>query len=649
VLVAVAAVTAGTANGTAVWSDVISVFTLNVSTVKYCLINDPASCYYLPNYRLYIDPRKGFAVAEYAGYNFMAAPSLLYLVALYSSFQPLDLYSVKLWLPPGFLVGASNFTVNGRPAEPYSICRGKYFYSYAYWIRTAGNYTVRSQSSLEFIDESTCARYAVVHDVWWANFRNYTTPYALIDVFYMPTGRIGDVDRAWLPWANPVKTYVNGTAHIYYFRPDVVFTIGDGWYIANRTRVPTAAGRYYGSSYYGPIHFSALRAETITWPWERTWVALFTIGADPGDGAVLVQLPSAFYGRAEVGYISNESAGYFAVRPEWMPTSQQSYWAGATLKFFLQRYVLVEVAAEDDMYVWNTRTMACPPYVNVSASPPPEAEFVRLDRAREFVLCNNRTDTLYAALRLETTGRYVFLDLLKPGSNNCIRMRYDGAYNASDTSLYFFTTPQDYCRQNPVYVIRGGNYTYGYAWYLMPDWGLVRGPPISHDALFEEMWRRLLETMARQLNETKNTLQQWLQLQQNMTKAIENYYRSLPQYQGTIRIDSSTSVWLRTVLSEISRYTVPVMPPPGGGFAPATLPGVSSFSAAAAAAAVATAWAASRRSLATAAFLAGFAVLASALFVYYLFGTSVAAALIFAAVLLMSIGATAAWFRKAED
>ena len=649
VLAAAAAVATGTANGTAVWSDVVIAVTYNVTTAPYRPFNAPEYVYYLPLFTWWIDPSKGLAVAEhpYSYFNFMAAPSLLYLRGLiytWSSYVP---YTVGVsFYTPGHLVGGSNFTVGSYPAGPFSICSGRYYYTWAYWVRKAGNYTVRSEGgTLSFIEEGTCAIYAVVEGADWHGFPNYTTPRALITVFLMPTGKRGDIEGAWRPFARPVETWINNTAHLYTFRYDF-FTIADGWYIANRTRIPTVVGIHSGSRYYGPIHFS-VRAEAITWPYVRTWATFFTIGADPGDGAVLSQLPVAFYGRAAVGYVANETAGYFEVRREWMPLTQQAYWAGASLMFFLQRYSLTEIAAEDDLYVWNTRTMACPLYASMSASPPPEAEFVRLDRGREFVLCNNRTDALYAALRLKATGRYVFLDLLKP--NRCVRMRYDGAYNASDTALYFFTTPQDYCLQNPAYIMQGGNYSYGYVWYLMPDWSMTRGPPISPDALFEEMWRRLLEMMARQLNETKNTVQQWLQHQQNLTKGIENYYRSLPQHTGTIRIESSTSVWLQSVLNEISRYTVPSLPPPGGGFAPAPLPGASSLSAAAAAAAVATAWAASRRSLAAAAFLAGFAVLAAALFVYYLYGASVTAGLVLAAVALMSIGAAAAWFRRAED
>ena len=638
---------AASAAASAVWSDVVIAVTYNVTTVKYRPFNAPEYVYYLPDFRSYIDPHKGLAVAEmsYGYFNFMAVPSLLYLRGLIYAWHSYVPYEVRVGLlAPGHLVGGSNFTVNNRPAEFFSICRGRYLEPWAFWVRTPGNYTVRSEGGmLRFIDEDTCAIYAVVELVGWFGSPNYTTPRAPITALFMLTGRQGDIEGAWRPFTLPVSTWINGTAHMYKINPSF-YTVADGWYIANRTQVAAVAAVYSAAHPFGPVHFSALDKTPIAWPYLVSWLMFTTIGADPGDGAVVIQLPSAFYGRAEVAYIANETAGYFRVRPEWMPTSQQAYWTGRRLVFYLQRYGLAEATAADVMYVWNTRAMACPLYINMTAEPPPEFEFIRLDRGRELELCNNSTSTLYVGLFQKISGRYVFVDELKRGK--CVRLRYDGAYNASDTAMRFFTTPQDYCLQRPAFVIDGDSYIYGYRWFLMPDGSLVRGPPITPDALFEDMWRRLLQAMAGQLNAT---LHHWQQLQQNLTKVIENYYRSLPQYQGTIKVESSTSTWLRTVLEVISRYTVPSLPPAGGGFTPAPLPGVSALSAAAAAAAVATAWAASRRSLASAAFLAGFAVLASALFVYYLYGTSVSAALIFAAVLLMSIGAAAAWFRKSED
>jgi multidrug efflux pump subunit AcrB len=64
---------------------------------------------------------------------------------------------------------------------------------------------------------------------------------------------------------------------------------------------------------------------------------------------------------------------------------------------------------------------------------------------------------------------------------------------------------------------------------------------------------------------------------------------------------------------------------------------------------VATAWAASRRSLATAAFLAGFAILATALFTAALYGATIAASLVMAGVVLMAVGAAAAWQKQTGE
>jgi hypothetical protein len=639
-LLAALLLSAASAAASAVWSDVVIAVTYNVSTVPYRPINAPEYVYYLPDFRSYIDPHKGLAVAEmsYGYFNFMAVPSLLYLRGLIYAWHSYVPYEVRVGLlAPGHLVGGSNFTVNNRPAEFFSICRGRYLEPWAFWIRTPGNYTVRSEGGmLRFIDEGTCAIYAVVELVGWFSSPNYTTPRAPITALFMLTGRQGDIEGAWRPFTLPVSTWINGTAHLYKINP-AFYTVADGWYIANRTQVAAVAAVYSAAHPFGPVHFSALDKTPIAWPYPVSWLMFTTIGADPGDGAVVIQLPSAFYGSAEVGYVANETAGYFRVRSEWMPTSQQAYWTGRRLVFYLQRYGLAEVTAADVMYVWNTRAMACPLYINMTAEPPPEFEFIRLDRGRELELCNNSTSTLYVGLFQKISGRYVFVDELKRGK--CVRLRYDGAYNASDTAMRFFTTPQDYCMQNAAFTIDGSGYTYGYRWFLMPDGSLVRGPPISPDALFEEMWRRLLQAMAGQLNAT---LHHWQQLQQNLTKVIENYYRSLPQYQGTIRIESSTSVWLQTVYNVIRSYTVSM--PGGGGFAPVTAPAVPLAVAPAAAAAVAVAWAASRRDddVVTTAAVAGIALAIFGLLMTLIYGAS---SLPLVALGIIVAAAAAAWRR----
>jgi hypothetical protein len=631
----------------AVWSDVVIAVTYNVSTVPYTVFNQPGVVYYLPDFRSYIDPNKGFAVAEMTPtsyWNFMAVPSLLYLRGLINLWRSLTPYEVTVGIHMhGHLVGGTNFTVNGFRAEPYSICGGRYHYTFAYWVRRPGNYSIWSRGgTLRFIEEGTCAIYGVVEDVSWYGFPNYTRPWALVTVFYMPTARRGH-DGAWYPFAR-VNTWLNGTAHLYRFRYDFI-TIGDGWYIANYTRVPTVVARNVADGYYGPIHHSALDTRPLS---ALSAISFLTIGADPGDGVVELRLPNThgnyFMGKVEVGYVANDTAGYFRIRPEWL--GRQGEWGGSLLRFYLTRYDVVEVTIVDDVYTWNTRTMACPRYVGLASPNLPPTRLIRLDRGREFELCNNGTAAYVVGLYVY--DHYAFVDVVKPGA--CVRMRWDGAWSERQTSLRFFNTPRDFCMQNIAFSVPGGAaYTYGYRYFLMPDRTLVRGPPITVDALIEDLWRQLIQLMAAQHNETVNTIKQWSQQQTDLSKWLEEYYKSLPKYQGTIRMDSSTSVWLQTVLNEIRRFTVPGMPPAGGGFTPSPLPGASALTASAAAAAVATAWAASRRSLATAAFLAGFAILASSLFVYHLYGMSVTAGLVLAAVVLMSIGAAAAWFRKSED
>jgi len=639
----------------AVWSDIMLSATYNVTAVKYCTVNtNPPQCYFFPAWNASVDPRKGLAVVEtfFYGYgnNFMAVPSLYMLKMIYSGYYDIPAYSLTLYIDrPGYLWSQfANFTVDGKASGPWSICNGTVYLSNAYRIQKPDTYKIAVNDGwgradmLRFYEEASCAQYAVVDSIEYANYLNITQGWIPVALIYLKTGRQGDIQNAWQPWATPVATWINGTKHLYRFRSLNMFTIGGGWYIANKTQVPTILMRwdtdYY---YYGPTYFDALRKTPIYWQYGNAFVQPLTIGADPGDGAVFIKLPTSFYGKAEFAYIGNETAGYFNVTEFWM--SRQSAWADRDLVLTLQRYSLVEVAVKDLLYLYTARGLACPPYENMTAIPPAELQPIRMDRAREFQLCNNQTAPVYAGLYVG--GYYTFVDKIEPGK--CVPVRWDGQYANTQTRLNFFYSPQDYCLQRVSFYITGGNYTYGYRYFLMPNNTLMRGPPTSPDTAIIDMWNQLIKLMAQQYNETQNAIKRWLQLQSNMTKSIEEYYKSLPRYQDTVKIDSSTSTWLQTVLNVIGRYAVPGASVGVG--ATAALPGTSSLSAAAAAATVATAWAASRRSLATAALLAGFAVLASALFVYYLFGTSVTAALVLAAVVLMSVGAAAAWFRRSED
>lgn len=639
----------------ATWSDVMVAVTYNVSAVKWCSVNTADKCYFLPAWNASVDPRKGLAVIEtypyIYGYNVMAVPSLYMLKMIYNSYYELPAYSLDIYIDrPGYLYSEfANFTVNGRASGPWSICNGKVYLNNGHWIQAPGTYRVvvndgRGRGDkLYFYEETTCAVYAVVASINSANYLNITRRWITVTLYYLKTGRRGDIQGAWFPWARPADSWINGTKHLYTLRTNSMVAIGDGWYIANKTRVPTVLALHPTSYfYYGPSHFDALSETRVSWPYGNVLVQFMAVGADPGDGAVFVKLPTSFYGSAQFAYISNETAGYIKVRDFWF--SKQSNWAGRDLTLVLQRYSLVEVTLMDDIYMYNTRGLACPPYINMSVNPPLELSAVRMDRAREFEICNNQTSPVYIALWVPSAlgphgGYYTFVDKIEPGM--CAKARWDGQYTNTKTRLDFYYRPQDYCVKSPAFSIAGGNYTYGYRYFLMANNTLVQGPPISPDTAFIDMWRMLMELMAQQYNETLNATKQWLQMQANMTKSLEDYYKSLPRYQDTVKMNSSTSVWVNAVYNVLKSY-VASAPPTGGSFTPIAVPPPPVAMAPAAAAAVAVAWAASRRDddVATTAAVAGTALALFGILMSLVYGAD---SLTLVALGIIVAAAAAAW------
>ena len=622
------------------WSDVVLAVVANMSTVRVCAVDAPWSCINTVVLNVTIDPLRTIVLAT----DYSAATALI--PSPYTIFidPPGDGdVDVSVYVPyPGYVFhGADIFRVGGVAPERMRLC-GRDVYA----VRVdAGRYDVTIYDAWVTLGSPLWLATADCNAVLMlvANLR-YTAGlrrnWAYVVLFYMPTAH---ARRGWDP------TVLNGTQHAYFVRLGIdTRIVAVGYYVANKT-LPTFAyydtrdvnseGAYVYKFAVGPRAYDAYSYSPLgptTYTTYRRSLNVYNIGPTPGDGVAVVITPATLYGAAEVGWLSNDTGGYLRV-------VNSSLFADGWLQIRARRYALVEVAVNDSIYNYSTRTIACPPYAETTARVF-DTVLTRLDRAKEIELCNNMTSTVYAAL-VYATGSYAFIDEIQPG--RCRRLRWDGAYGAEQTALEFYTSPQSLCRLQRAAVRRGGqDYVAGWRYYITGNYSLVRGNPIDPDVLYAELWKLIMRYLANLHNATLNALWQWLQMQANATKKIEDYYRSLPHHVATIKIDSSTSVWLRTVLNVITGHAVSG-PPPGGGFTPAVA--TSSITASAAAAAVATAWAASRRSLATAAFLAGFAILATALFVYYLYGAAVTAGLVLAAVALMSIGAAAAWFRKAED
>jgi len=639
----------------AAWSDIMMAVTYNVTAVKWCLVNAEV-CYLLPAWNASVDPRKGLVVVETYPYNyeanFMGVPLFYMLKMLYSSYYDLPPYKIDVYIDrPGYLWSQfSNFTVNGRSSGPWSICGGKMYLDHGYWIQSPGTYSVYVSEGpaynvgdkLLFTEEATCATYAIVFPSNY--YFNATQGWVTVTLYYLKTGRQGDIRGAWWPWTpQPSETWINGTAHLYRLKSNTLVAVGDGWYIANKTRVPTVLSLYGSYYFYGPVHFSSLPQipdNLSYWPYGYNFLMAMAVGADPGDGVVFVKLPNSFYGRAELGYVGNETAGYFRIRDYWL--AKRSTWGSVYFTIPLQRHTIVEVTLADDLYVYNTRGLACPPYKPESANPPFELAPLRMDRAREFEICNNQTSPVYVGLWVPYDGYrgggYTFVDRVEPGK--CIKARWDGQYANTDTRLDFAYTPRDFCLMQPAFSIAGEYYDYGYRYFLMPNNTLVKGPAIQPDTALVEAWKRLLQLMAQQYNETANAIKQWLQMQANMTKRLEDYYKSLPRYQDTVKMESSTSVWVNTVYNVLKTYVAPA--PAAVPYGPMSVQPPPAAVAPAAAAAVAVAWAASRRDddVVKTAAVAGIALALFGILMTLIYGSS---SLTLVALGIIMAAAAAAW------
>ncbi len=628
--------------------DVFLSFYVNAtnSTVKMCAVDSPTRCVFVPKlpkinitlaieeynktWALLVDGRS--RVVEYHPPDYEL---LQYVVHSFSNTPPLTI-QVPV---SGILYSSRSFYVDGRQAQTGypSVCNRTF--SYAYSV-SPGTYTISGlREALYLLDTRTCLSYRVVESI--SRVVNLTGKIQLY-IFHMPTAYRKYIRTTAIGGYNIYA--FNATQHAYFIHIYTWGLIGgfvsQGMYLANSTWLPTIViSTYYRqdilqSFSYGSVHYSTYRNSTAS----LSTFALLTIGQAPGDGIIRLWFPTR--GRMHVGYIADGTVGYVNFSNA-LPRD---------LLIYVRRYSLAEVYVANATHSYVVRLMACTAYSGehdfVFTRP---IMFVPTNRIYEVEICNNMTSTYYVGLYVyysATIYGYTYIDELQPGT--CRRLRWDAFYSNTYVTFRFFNSTRNMCRLRPEFSVAGTKCPAGWRCVLR-NRDLVAVHPIEPDALYAAMWQEFMKYLTQQYNATMNALMQWLQMQANATKSIQDFIASQPRIIGTVRVESATSVWLQTVLSEIKRYAVPAPPSTGGGFAPAPLPGASSLSAAAAAAAVATAWAASRRSLASAAFLAGFAVLASALFVYYLYGTSVATGLIVAAVVLMSLGAAAAWFRKTED
>ena len=159
--------------------------------------------------------------------------------------------------------------------------------------------------------------------------------------------------------------------------------------------------------------------------------------------------------------------------------------------------------------------------------------------------------------------------------------------------------------------------------------------------MYDAMWQQIMQTMAQMYNATLDAVKQWLKQQANATQSLQSLAVSLPQFTGTIKMDSSTSTWLKTTLNELQKWKVVGS---SASFGAVSLPAVPTAVAPAAAAAVAVAWAASRRDddVATTAAVAGIALALFGILMTLVYGTN---SLTLVALGVIVAAAAAAWRR----
>ena len=616
-----------------------------VNVTKLCALDAPAVCVYFPRLGLnatdynktwvYIGDNVDMQLSRFSPYSF----DLLQFVV--KSTAPT---SVKVRVPaPGYIFATtSSFSVNGKTADRLNICDRS---GYGIYV-SAGEHTVSSSSRvplpLYFLDRN-CALHRLgdyVNNVMNATTLNRT----ILTIFYMPTA----VEKKTIQPLSFYYDVFNGTAHVYAVAAEFfgiyLTPVGRGFYIAGggaaADAVVSAETSFVGSFWYlyGPVAFDLWQNATFNTGGDGDF-RFYSIGPAPGDGIVRVVLPN--YRNATVAYVSDGTAGYMRIerRPRGSITNK--------LKIYAARYAVVEVAVETaDGRVYGARTLACPAYnptPTTSRLPITIANLTRLDRAKEVEICNGNTYTVYVGLYLTGTSptTYAYIDVVEPGA--CRRLRWDGVLSNTATRLDVFRNASAVCNGQRMLSIPGQNYTSGWRYFLVGN-RLVPDRPIDPDALYADMWRQMMQTLAQIYNETLKTFLRWLMAATNATQAtsaLQSYISSKPQFVGTIRIDSATSTWLRTTLQELQKWRASGVSPTFGAV---SLPAVPTAVAPAAAAAVAVAWAASRRDddVATTAAVAGIALALFGILTTLIYGTS---SLTLVALGVIVAAAAAAWRR----
>ena len=612
-------------------SDVYDVFMstwLNTTPTRLCAVDAPSRCYYIPRVDLNIDPTETLAVVAYR----CGAGSTCAVLNPIGEYQLLSYVVTATMAPrwyvihvprPGLLYAGVSFRI-GPPgsgdggkvsAASYILC-GK-TYQHAYYA-LPGTYNITPLPlPLYFVDPEKCVEYRIAASA--GSVVNITAGwYSLYLAELNPAARRIYYDE------NRRAMVLNGTLHAYltYFHGSYM-PLGEGFYILLTSTTAQVAQtlvmpqfRYSAFiSYRGPVAYSAWRGFATFVGSPGVMYIHYNIGLPPGDGFFMtVPLGVRPPALAEYVYITDGSAGYFLLKK---PPAEA---VGPGYATYHTRYAVVHAAFSNGTHLYDTRGLACPMLGGRGTG----WALNRLDRAYEVEICNNNTSAAYVGLYLE--GRpagsvnpeispgfwtYMYGDVIQP--RNCSRLRWD-SWIVAKPQLRVYTTPQGLCAAANNYTLATTSYSPGWRYALVGN-SLVPIGPIAPDYNYTAIWLDLLKYLNQLYTSILDDIRKKLNATKTSNATAPFNLTSLftgRQFLGTIKMDAATSTWLRTTLNELQKWHVAGAPV--GGAVSVRLQAPSALTASAAAAAVAVAWAASRRSLATAAFLAGFAVLATALF-----------------------------------
>jgi len=619
------------------WSDIFISYQLNITATKICAIDAPTRCYYVPKLNMTEAPKNILFLARYnyvtsSGGTITVIDPADALIRDYSMLNYIT-YStsgtswaiVNITQPGLIYTTTGTFWVrygsNTITSSSYTVCGQTY--SSAYYVSTPGLYNITPFKPPHYwLDINKCTAYRI--SATSSGVRNMTQQWFTLYVamLYPNTTKIY--------YDSSVSAYVlNGTRHSYltYFHILSMSPRGRGFYTAGSYVAPTLVMPYYYSSgfysYRGPFAFNASNPG-IAGGSPGDVLIHYNIGPYPGDGFVMAVLLGAVASPpARLAYIANDSIGYFYIE-------RPSTSLGAGYIFFYKRYNVVEVAFTDALYTYITRGIACPAVTDYGTK---LVGWVlnRPDRINEIEICNNRTDTVHISLFYGFIGgvisgiinsvtgagfyAYMYADMVPPGK--CARLRWDTGL-ASKPYLRIYNSTQHLCKTSN-YIISTTSYNPGWRHFFFQNNTLKAVAPITPDYNYVSTWLEIIDYLNQQYNATINALLQAFKTQANGTQALLNYMSST-RFLGTIRMDSATSTWLRTVYNELQKWQVSG---PSASFGTISLPPIPTAVAPAAAAAAAVAWAASRRDddVATTAAVAGIALALFGILMTLIYGT----------------------------